>query len=651
MNINDNLSKRILEKLEPSLNLMILIGSAVSCLAAIIVLFDEPQSFFIKMDFGLSILLALVYLYRNKLSPIIKITGLIFVLIIFSAYSFIISAYSGSGLILLTIAAFLAIVFLNNISATIVTVLCVACLVEISICVRLGILHFSDKILAYPNQPIMWMVDSMIFFALLMVIFLTIKSLKGFLIEIILELEEKLVSIRKANEELEMRNAEITENQEQIYNMAYYDQLTEIPNRNRFRQHINERIKISPKNATAKLFLIDIKGFKLINSMNSIEVGDEVLKSLAKALTSLPPKNSYVSRLGGNEFGLWFESPTELQITAFMEEFKSHLELSYNKLVNGRKLSFYGSFATFPQDGDNFDLLYQNCSLSLKEAKDNPSLDYVGFSQELYDKHIKAEQLKTRLEKAVNDDEFIMYYQEKVNSSTDEVTGLEALARWESTELGFIGPHDFIPIIENSELNIPFGQLIIKKVLSEIPHLLKIHGNALKVSINISPYHLTSSGFSSFIKDELAVCDVNPTNIMIEITEGIMLGNDEQVILTLTELKQLGIGISMDDFGTGYSSLRYLTELPLNELKIDKSFVDKLLVEKSAGVIVESIVNIAHSYGFSVVAEGVETVYQVEVLKSLGCYTIQGYYYSLPASLSSIIDKYANAEADAKVLL
>ncbi|PKA11638.1 histidine kinase, partial [Leptospira meyeri] len=245
----------------------------------------------------------------------------------------------------------------------------------------------------------------------------------------------------------------------------------------------------------------------------------------------------------------------------------------------------------------------------------------------------REQKLKNYLEKAINHKNFKIAYQEKVDISSKQTVGLEALARWSLPEFGNISPEEFIPIITKSELIVPFGKCIFEKTISHIPKLLDLYGKKIQISINISPIFFLYPNFNDYIIQYLSEHRINPKNIIFEITEDVFLDEIETIQKIVSELRSNGISVSLDDFGKGYSSLHYMQKIQFDELKIDKSFLDDIANSDRNFLLLESICHLADSLGLKTIAEGIENEEQLQRLKQTSCHVVQGYLYSRPQIL------------------
>ncbi|MBP2028880.1 diguanylate cyclase (GGDEF)-like protein [Acetoanaerobium pronyense] len=462
-------------------------------------------------------------------------------------------------------------------------------------------------------------------------IILSVNGIKSYLIKLIESLNRKVSLLNQTKLELQIQNEEIKENNKIIFDLAYKDQVTRISNKNALSFIINK--KISSKTPKGAFYLINIGDLKTINSILGEEAGDSFLKSIADGLVKYFKPYSIIGRSGAKEFVVFTEILDKEYFNDNIKKLKNHLLENNPYIETEYSMQTYLSSSLYPNDGESFDQLYRKALIAMEYGRKNLIDTLVSYENVFLEDLSEKENIKKEIEIGIVEEEFIVYYQEKINIKTGKVCGLEALARWDSKKLGMIGPNVFIPIIENSKLTIPFSEMIVKRVLQDFKRIKIKYGGDITVSINISPVHIIYKDFKNFLMDQCKLNNVENDKIELEITENVMIQGFEQIEKIVNDLRQQGFKVSLDDFGTGYSSLSYISKIPIDILKIDKSFIDNITGNKRAKVMIESIINIARAYSMSVVAEGVETKEQVEMLTSLGCDIVQGYYYSRPNPL------------------
>lgn len=412
--------------------------------------------------------------------------------------------------------------------------------------------------------------------------------------------------------------------------LYYYDSLTRLPNRAMFEENFKLSLdRWKSKNKKGSLIYMDIDDFKLINDIYGPNYGDIVLKEVSRVLTHCINDIGKVHRLSADEFIILIDNFCESKelnsiCNKIIEALKEPLQIKEKKIY----ITVGFGISVFPKDGQNILELYRYSDLALAQSKMNGKNTITFFEKSMSNKYDRKFLIEQELKNAINNNELYIMYQPQVNSSNNKTTGFEALLRWKNSKLGLVTPNEFIPIAESSGSIIEIGEWVIDNVCKEINLLNKLNYKFENISINISPMQLNKD----FIDKLMDICQRNntsPSLIEIEITEGMLIDLHNNKIEILNEIIKRGIKIAVDDFGKGYSSLTYLTALPINTLKIDKSFVDNIHINKYKSV-VKCIIDLCKSLEYRIVAEGVEKKGQLDILNDLGCSIIQGYYYSKP---------------------
>jgi diguanylate cyclase (GGDEF)-like protein/PAS domain S-box-containing protein len=413
-----------------------------------------------------------------------------------------------------------------------------------------------------------------------------------------------------------------------------YDSLTSLPNYRLFMDRLNEFIKRSTREkGQAAVMLIDIDRLKEINDSLGHKAGDIVIKGFAEWLMGCVREQDTVARFSGNTFGVLLEEiEDDLAPVRVLE--------SLNKIVGSDSIkiadhdihiTFSGGITLFPDDGANADTLYKNADAALYAAKDAGRNTYRYYTNEMTDKAFERVMMDSNLRDALKNEEFTLHYQPQFDARNDAVIGMEALIRWNHASMGLIPPGRFIPILESSNLMIDVGAWIFKTAFSQVVGWREAGLSPGIVSVNLSMVQLREGDrLIDTITALLEETGCRAEWIGMEITESMTMDNPESVIKILKTLSELGFQISLDDFGTGYSSLAYLKKLPLNKLKLDKSFIDDLPDNIEDVTLSRTIIALAENLGMEIIAEGVETQGQKQFLVENGCHEIQGFFYSKP---------------------
>ncbi|MFG6493774.1 EAL domain-containing protein [Fictibacillus sp. UD] len=424
----------------------------------------------------------------------------------------------------------------------------------------------------------------------------------------------------------ERKRAEIT-----IQHMAYYDELTGLPNRNGFMQTIEEQMKEADlkKNNLALLYL-DLDRFNVLNDTLGHSFGDLLLQKVAELLKTTVNSKGKVFRRSGDEFLILIEFNDESEIKTIAEEIIQAFTKPF--MLSGQEVFTTPSIgiSTYPGNGSDSDTLLKRADSALYQAKERGRNTYQFFTEQRDEKMERRLNLEHGLRKALTNDEFFLVYQPLVQIDTKKIVGVEALLRWKKEDEGIISPAEFIPITEETGMIIPIGEWVLKNACLQG---VKWHQNGfqdLLISVNISVRQLLEETFIERVESILSETSFPAASLELEITESTTMQNMNEALPVLTRLRAKGIRISVDDFGTGYSSLTYLRQLPVDTLKIDKLFVDDILTDLKAGAIVKTIIDMGHNLDFCVIAEGIESCKQIEFLLELGCLYGQGYHLYKP---------------------
>ena len=426
-------------------------------------------------------------------------------------------------------------------------------------------------------------------------------------------------------------------NENKIKLMNYYDNITGIQNKKMFIEKFKQLINNSSNKSKLGIIFFDIDNFKNINDSYGHEVGDEILLRLCKRIENILDGRHTFARFGGDEFIIAFSNViNQIEIKDFLDELLLKVRKPF--YVDSRKIccSISIGVSIYPNDSNRLDILLKTADMAMHTAKEEGKNRYKFFDINILNILKRQSEIEKALRTAIENNEIFMVFQPKISIKDEKVNGFEALVRWVNDELGFISPAEFIPIAESSGLIIDLGKYIIEESFKKCKELYCSTKSKFHIAINISDIQLREEGFISFISEMLEKYNIPPEFIEFEITEGIIMKSVVKNIELLIGLKRLGVSIALDDFGTGYSSLSYLKRLPIDVLKIDKSFVDGIGVDEKSEYIAESIIKLSHSLNLKVVAEGVETKEQLGYLDKMKCDVAQGYYFSKPEKFEVI---------------
>lgn len=428
--------------------------------------------------------------------------------------------------------------------------------------------------------------------------------------------------------------------EKELEELTLTDHLTSLSNRSSFNELLFNLItdsKNSPSNHA--ILFIDLDRFKQINETLGNEVGDLLLIEVANRINTVVRDSDIFARYGGDEFLLAINSMEhQKEAVHFAKDIIKKLNKPF--YINEDEIYITSSIgiSIYPQDGVEVEKLIHKADKAMYFAKQNGRNQYAFYFEELKRDSKRLLLLEAELRKAIQAKKITIAYQPKVSVDKQDIIGVEALVRWTSDKLGFVSPGEFIPLAEDTGLIIPLSELIIEKVCLDILDWRKEGINKLPVSINIAALHFQQDDFIERINEIVMQYNCSPQQLELELTERTVMHDSEGIVSKLIKLKNMGFKISIDDFGTGYSSLSYLNRFPLNYLKIDSSFIQRITSLKDKQAIVDSIILMAHRLHLKVVAEGVETKDQVKLLKEMDCDIIQGYYYSKPIPSTELLD-------------
>jgi diguanylate cyclase (GGDEF)-like protein len=432
------------------------------------------------------------------------------------------------------------------------------------------------------------------------------------------------------------------EREERLHRLSYYDALTGLPNRRSFLERVTQYM-LTAANDGHKLavFLIDLERFKKLNDSLGRPAGDEILKQVAEWLAQNAGDVNLVARIDADHFAVvlpkaMYESQVarvlEKTIAAFMNN-----EFTLNDAVY--RLAAKIGVAVFPDDGTDADTLFQNAEAALKKAKASRDR-YLFYAQKMTETVAMSLGIENRLRRALEREEFVLHYQPKVNLVSGKLTGAEALIRWNDPVSGLTLPGRFIPILEETGLIHDVGRWVLRKAIEDYQRWRNQGLPTVPIAVNVSPLQLRNHNFVAEIQQAVSVAAGAAAGIQLEITESLIMQDVNHSIVSLLAIRALGVTIAIDDFGTGFSSLNYLAKLPVDTLKIDRSFVTEMVSGTGGLTLVSVIINMAHELKLNTVAEGVETEEQLRQLRLLGCDEMQGYLFGKPVPVDIFEQKY-----------
>ncbi len=429
-----------------------------------------------------------------------------------------------------------------------------------------------------------------------------------------------------------------------IEKLAFYDSLTGLPNRVLMHDRLSQMTSCAKRsNRKIALFFLDIDHFKRINDTFGHDTGDQFLNVVAKRLRKVLRDCDTICRIGGDEFVV-LVNDIESRKSASLIAFKMLEVLTHATILKGKEVYTSTSIgiSIFPEDGEDTDTLLKHADIAMYQAKGAGRNTYRFYSSEMNSKALEQLLLANDLRKALEKDEFYLDYQPQIDLFEGRITGTEALLRWKHADFGTISPAQFIPLAEETGLILTIGQWVIAKACQQTREIQQRCNIPLRVAVNLSAKQFQDPKLILYIKEILNDTGLAAEDLELEITESILMENVEKAQQILQKLQDMGVTLAIDDFGTGYSSLSYLRTFPIDRLKIDKSFIQRVTTHPDDAAITKAIIAMGHSIGVKIVAEGVEQKDEMIYLQENNCDEVQGFYFSHPIDPETLINKISN---------
>jgi len=440
--------------------------------------------------------------------------------------------------------------------------------------------------------------------------------------------------IKSSNIALKYHHDRLLEQRNELHHQANYDSLTGLANRDLFNDRLEQAIEKSKRNSTKMaLLFIDLDHFKEINDSHGHKIGDEVLKVVTKRFNKTIRREDTLARLGGDEFTVIIENLHQGQDASLLAD--KILKVLEKPIAIGNNefyvLSSIG-ISIYPDDGSSPANLLKYADAAMYKAKDEGRNNFQYYCSEMTELAFERVAMETSLRVALKNEEFLVYYQPQVDGRSNRLIGIEALVRWQHPTMGLVLPTKFIPLAESTGLIVELDRFVMKTTMTQISKWYKDGLNPGVLAMNLSVIHLQQKDFLTMFSNLIQETECKPEWLELEVTESQIMKNPEEAIKILNEISDIGIELAVDDFGTGYSSLSYLKKLPINKLKIDRSFVKDLPDDEEDIAITKAVIALAKSLNLRTIAEGVETKEQKEFLVENSCENIQGYFYAKPMS-------------------
>jgi diguanylate cyclase (GGDEF)-like protein len=439
--------------------------------------------------------------------------------------------------------------------------------------------------------------------------------------------------------------------QVQLERQANYDALTGLPNRNLLHDRLRQGVHSQRMPRNIAVVFMDLDHFKFVNDSLGHSVGDKLLKAMGERLRSVLREGDTVGRVGGDEFVLILNDQSNEEVI-FRAMQRITAKVAEPLTIDGKELYVTASagISLYPQDGRDVDTLLKNADAAMYRAKEHGRSNFQFYTSEMNERVNDRLALENALRRALERKEFTLHYQQKVDLRTGVIVGAEALVRWLHPEWGLVRPARFIPIAEETGLIVQLGEWVVHEACRQTQAWLQAGLEPGVVSVNLSARQFRAEGLVRSVSRILQETGLDPANLETELTESMVMHNVESAIATLQGLKSLGLALSVDDFGTGYSSLSYLKNLPIDVLKIDRSFVRDIGTgaEAEDGILAAAIISLGHALHLQVIAEGVETDAQLHFLKRHGCDQVQGFLYGEPVPAEQFAELLARARRKGK---
>ena len=432
------------------------------------------------------------------------------------------------------------------------------------------------------------------------------------------------------------------EKQKELEYMAFFDADTGVYNKNYFLKRLDKAIYKSQNGGYNRIqvMYMDIDNFSVINDTIGLSMGDELLILFAKRIIKYASHTTKIGRFSNDEFAIaLYDAESDSEIfdiyKNLVEELSKPFVLSDGKHIN---VTLSVGISIYPTGGVNAIDLIKCADIAMYNVKRNGKNSMCVFEESMLSRLMKNARMEQKLKNAVDNLDFVLHYQPQFDAEKKIIRGVEALIRWKISENELISPGEFIPMAEKNGCIVNIGEWVVNQALEDFCNWKDNYGYKGIISINFSAVQLMDSMFYEMITGKVDEKKINPADVEIEITESVLIEEPDKVIKQLSELREKGFKISLDDFGTGYSSLSYLKNIPIDTLKIDKSFVDSMLNDDSTGIITDAVIKMVKKLGFETIAEGVETEDQYEYLKKMDCDNIQGFLLGKPMSSEDFIE-------------
>ncbi len=591
-----------------TLNRILFTGGVVGLGTALLLYMEQIYQLSMVIDGGAGLLLALGFVWRKQLQPEQKLWLLMSCGGVVGAVAVLQGPFTADGLMVLAGVSALAFSNWSGGKALWIPALCLSYLLCLTLLVALRYVQYPLDVLADVNHPGLWLITSGSFLLLLLAMGASIFELKA-------RLWQKIQHLQTSNQ--------------QLFSAAYHDELTGCINKHRLQQQLDPQLKAG---GCGTLLVLRLTHLRQLNALHGHQQGDEYIRALARHMANSLRPPQQLARLNGPQFAIWLPDLSDAQplVKQLLQVCQVELDLGLSGV------NLIAAAVTAPAHGADLAELLKNADVVFSHQRQGER--FTAFSAQMAQQLSAHNLAKQRVRHALDTQLFYPVYQSKVSSHDSHICGFEGLARMQSfDQLPPLTPGQFIPLLHEEGWMDEFGRSMLQLIIGDIPLLQQKFGAALKVSANVSPPLFLAQGFTAFIRDCLAHHRVAPQNLVLEITEEVFATEPARIIAVTQELQQMGVEVSLDDFGTGFSSLKYLQLVRFDEIKIDKSFVDRIALDDNSFVLCAAICRLGTDLGCRIVAEGVEQAEQVDQIRRTGCQQMQGFYYARPVSLTALL--------------
>ena len=591
-----------------TLDRILFTGGVVGLGTALLLYLEQIYPLSLVIDGGAGLLLALGFAGRKQLLPEHKLWLLMSCGGVVGAVAVLQGPFTADGLMVLAGVSALAFSNWSGGKALWIPALCIGYLLSLTLLVALRYIQYPVDVLADVNHPGLWLITSGSFLLLVLAMGASIFELKA-------RLWQKIQHLQTSNQHL--------------FRAAYHDELTGCVNKHLLQQQLNPQLQAG---GCGTLLVLRLTHLRQLNALHGHQQGDEYIRAMARHMAKSLRSPQQLARLNGPQFAIWLPDLADAQPLAqqLLQVCQAELDLGLSGV------NLIAAAVTAPAHGTDLAELLKNADVVFSHQRAGER--FTAFSAQMARQMSAHNLAKQRVRHALDTQLFYPVYQSKVSSHDGHICGFEGLARMQCfDQLPPLTPGQFIPLLHEEGWMDEFGRSMLQLIIGDIPVLQQKFGAALKVSANVSPPLFLAQGFTAFIRDCLAHHRVAPQNLVLEITEEVFATEPARIIAVTQELQQMGVEVSLDDFGTGFSSLKYLQLVRFDEIKIDKSFVDRIALDDNSFVLCAAICRLGTDLGCRIVAEGVEQAEQVDQIRRTGCQQMQGFYYARPVSLTALL--------------